>query len=275
MTIAIYKHFHSDYPIDSDCDWYIPTYTGNKESIGWSPTNNADKFLNVTDTDKSILELRKYYKDISEDQFLIAMGQQATEYYLMRNTPEVDYIGCGTYRRYLSFTGTMTGSENELQDKVKYLCREEEKNALSDILKQCDIVVNHEENVGNTVEQQYLYGPAWHQDKQIYDLFLEAINKLMPQYRNSVNWFKQSNVANFHTTYVMRRDLFKRYSSELFEIIEYILKHSQNPYPIKTADKPMSDPKPWRWPGYLGERFLPFFINVNPITRAHVAMSFL
>ena len=92
----------------------------------------------------------------------------------------------------------------------------------------------------------------------------------MPDYRNKMDWFN-GNKINFETCYIMRKQLFKKYASELFEIYEYIWMRSKA-YPTEATT---SEPLPWRYPGFLGERFLPFFIAMNACDPIHVPLVIL
>ena len=70
----------------------------------------------------------------------------------------------------------------------------------------------------------------------------------------------------------MRKQLFKKYVSELFELLEYVWKNARPVYPrIQTT----SEPLPWRYPGFLGERFLPFFIYANDANVFRVPLVIL
>ncbi len=94
----------------------------------------------------------------------------------------------------------------------------------------------------------------------------------IPDYRKHLTWFKQCNIINFETCYVMRRQAFRKYATELFEILEYIFKNCSNVYPtVQTT----SEPLPWRYPGFLGERFFPFFMYANGLKRIQVPLVVL
>ena len=103
------------------------------------------------------------------------------------------------------------------------------------------------------------------------DLFEKAITELLPDYRNKLDWF-DGNKISFETCYIMRKQLFKKYVSELFEIYEYIWTYSKTAYPTQQTT---SEPLPWRYPGFLGERFLPFFIAMNACAPIHVPLVIL
>jgi hypothetical protein len=93
----------------------------------------------------------------------------------------------------------------------------------------------------------------------------------MPDYRDSLNWWDQ-NEASFETCYVMRKQLFRKYTSELFELLEYVWQNTSQPYPTQATT---TEPLPWRYPGFLGERFLPFFLYANQASVARKTLVIL
>ena len=72
----------------------------------------------------------------------------------------------------------------------------------------------------------------------------------------------------------MRRDVFMRYADELFRILENIWKNcsSKDVYPTQQTT---SEPFPWRYPGFLGERFMPFFVYANSLKKIQVPLVIL
>jgi hypothetical protein len=70
----------------------------------------------------------------------------------------------------------------------------------------------------------------------------------------------------------MRRDIFVRYTTELFAILENIWQNSDDNYPTQQTT---SEPFPWRYPGFLGERFMPFFLYANSLKKIQVPLVIL
>ena len=69
--------------------------------------------------------------------------------------------------------------------------------------------------------------------------------------------------------------MFLRYASELFQILEYIYQNCSKVYPTKQPGDQFSELLPWRYPGFIGERFLGFFINANKLNKLEVPLIFL
>lgn len=277
--LHIYSHFHTDFPFNYQSNWFFATYSGGKEPYEWIPPNNYGKFINVNSGEKNkcIDNYRNYYINNTENEFLNAMGQQATEYWLYKNTPTADFIGCTTYRRYLLFSNNVPQAKIQMVPTIencKNLTSQEQYYSATKLLETNDVIVNHEKDLGQSIEQQYLYG-HWHEVKEFYDLFIQGILEFNPDYRKKISWFQTTSKANFETCYVMRRDIFRKYSSELFEILEFVFQNCEYPYFVNDGSNPRLDPKPWRWPGFLGERFLPFFLYANDIKKINVPLILL
>ena len=238
-------------------------------SYGWHPPGPGE-WINTTQV-QSIHQYMHYYSGCHEDEFLRAMGQQASEYYLWKYG-QGDFIGCTTYRRYLKFDDGLSPNVVKIamaptQESTDYLSSDEQRNAALTMLQTHDIITNRLTPLPCSVIDQYLQS----QPKEYIDLFLDGIRELMPDYRNKMDWWN-GNEASFETCYVMRKQMFKKYVSELFELLEYVWINAKTAYPrVQTT----SEPLPWRYPGFLGERFLPFFIHANDLNAFRVPLVIL
>ena len=266
--IFIVSHSHKDFPFNHESSWMKATYAGKHEAYGWHEPGPGN-WINTTYC-KSIHEYFHYYSGCTEDEFLRAMGQQASEYYLWKNT-SADFIGCTTYRRYLKFDETnstvVKASMSPTKESADYLSSEDQKIAALKLLENHDAITNHITTLPCSVIDQYLQS----QPKEYLELFLNGIVELLPDYRNQMDWWNR-NEASFETSYVMRKQLFKKYVSELFELLEYVWQNAKHAYPRVPKT---SEPLPWRYPGFLGERFLPFFLHANQVRVARVPLIIL
>jgi hypothetical protein len=244
-------------------------HAGAKYPYGWHPPGPGE-WINTTQV-QSIHQYMHYYSGCHEDEFLRAMGQQASEYYLWKYG-QGDFIGCTTYRRYLKFDDGLSPNVVKIamaptQESTNYLSSDEQRNAALTMLQTHDIITNRLTPLPCSVIDQYLQS----QPKEYIDLFLDGIRELMPDYRNKMDWWN-GNEASFETCYVMRKQMFKKYVSELFELLEYVWINAKTAYPrVQTT----SEPLPWRYPGFLGERFLPFFIHANDLNAFRVPLVIL
>jgi hypothetical protein len=147
------------------------------------------------------------------------------------------------------------------------MASDEQKAAALKLLETHDAITNPITPLPYSVRTQYLQS----QPEEYLNLFLEGIEKLLPDYRDSMNWWDE-NGASFETCYVMRKQLFRKYASELFEILEYVWQNTSKTYPTQQTT---SEPLPWRYPGFLGERFVSFFLHANKINVARVPLIIL
>lgn len=266
MSACLFPHFHKPFPYNENSTWIKPCYVDDVE-IG----NNSIYIDWIFD------DLYQYYEveGVSKEDFLRAFGQQATEYYLLKNTPDyVDYIGCVTYRRMLCFRPEIPVYENQINmpasEAVK-LGTEEELKTLIHYMHFNEVITNRSTFLRGSVSQQYLES----QPPEYWWLFHKAIQDLFPHYdKYSLHWFDES-VIPFTTNYFFRKELFLRYASELFQILEYIYQNCSKVYPTKQPGDQFSEPLPWRYPGFIGERFLGFFINANKLNKLEVPLIFL
>ena len=130
-----------------------------------------------------------------------------------------------------------------------------------------DAITNHVTPLPCSVKDQYLQS----QPREYLDLFIEGINELMPDYRKEMTWC-DGYQCSYETTYIMRKQLFKKYVSELFELLEYVWMNTRTAYPRQQTT---SEPLPWRYPGFLGERFVSFFLQANNVSVARVPLVIL
>jgi len=275
MSILMYSHFHRQFPFNFNSSWMKATYAGGKHSQ-IDPPDPYNTYINVNKLGSTIDSLRVYFPNISEEAFLKMMGQQATEYYLWKQTPNVDYIGCTTYRRYLYLNSTGPINEHTIHVPVdrsfcEFATSESAKEFALDILQSSDMITNHNTVLANSVEAQYL---EW-EPPHYWNLFKQAIHELYPEYRQHLHWFTSCNVVHFETTYIMRRDYFLKYAEELFNILRYIIENTHEPYPVKKPTDTFKELLPWRYPGFIGERFMPFFTYANGMKKHHVPMMFV
>jgi len=272
MNLKVYSHFHKEFPVNRNSSWLVPTFAASDEAYGHLDVPSY--CTNVTRHGGGINKFWWLYSaKTDKDSFLKAMGQQATEYWMLEQNPPVDYIGCSTYRRYLMVDPVAPKNVAKIimppvQDNADRLGSDEMGNNILTYMETADVLTNHSVAVNLSIESQYLES----QPREYWDKFIEAIDVLYPDYRKHLTWFKQCNIINFETCYVMRRQAFRKYATELFEILEYIFKNCSNVYPtVQTT----SEPLPWRYPGFLGERFFPFFMYANGLKRIQVPLVVL
>ena len=264
-AIAYYAHCYLPFPFDPDSSWVHPVSfidDLSEQGIPALPRGAG-----------SVEDFRHYMPGVSDARFAHIFGQQAAEYWLYKRGPESDFVGCSTYRRYLAIDEACDYAEGHLLTKanpqsMRGLGSDSQKDAALLYLQSADVITNRSMVLNISIEQQYLNAqPAvyWH-------LFIKAIEKLLPHYRRHMLWFKNYNVVSYETTYIMRRKLFMRYAREFFSALEYVFQHAEVVVPDDVPDEPHQH---FRYPGFLGERFLPFFIYANGLRKIEVPLVHL
>ena len=218
-------------------------------------------------------DFRHYMPAVSDEQFAKIFGQQALEYWIYKKAPKCDFVGCSTYRRYLLIAGASTTTHSRLTvepraDILSELGSDQQRNAALYYFRSADVITNRTEAINSTIERQYLGS----QPASYWFLMMEAIDKLFPHYRPHMLWFRDYNCVNFETTYIMRRSLFNKYAKELFSMLEFIFRNAPVVVPPDIAGKKR---QPRRYPGYLGERFFPFFLYANSVRKIEVPLVFV
>lgn len=272
--VLMLTHFHRDFPFNFDSSWLKACFAGDKVGDATPPSDRGE-FINVT-TDEFLSKYKRYYSNLSNEEFLRAIGQQVTDYYLANLDTDADYLGVASYRRYLDILNADKISGDKItaaanMDTCLALSSEEQKEAILKHLETVDGVTNRTWTMHTSIENQYLES----QLKEYWDLFKEAIVHVNPSYKEHMNWFN-GNRCNYEGLYITRKDLFKRLVTEYFAIMEYVWSNCSETYPSKDKHPyTCSEPLPWRYPGFLNERFVPFFFHANGLKTVEVPLVFL
>ena len=276
MSVMMFSHHHKEFAFDFDSSWIKASYAGGREPYTWHPPSDKGQYLNVSVGSDTIFKYRHIYSKYTEDEFLRAMGCDATNYYILKHDMGAEYLGTNGYRRYLIPTWA-DRSESQInmpanEDTCKFLSSDEQKNSILKMLETFDVVTNRAVQMDTTVEGQYLR----YELPEYWHLFKEGIVKVNPDYKDSMNWFTTSTTCNFNGLYLIRKSLYKRMMSEFFEVLEYVWNNCSEVFPDKSKKSwPCSEENPFRYPGYLNERYFPFFMHANRLTKMEVPMAFL
>jgi len=279
--MLIFSHFHRDFPFNFDCEWIIPCYAGNIENDiqEHKITINLGKFCNVSKEKNNFYNFRKYYKNELENDFLRAMGAEATIYHVYKNgsSYNTEYLGFSSYRRYLLIDSNTNYFKIDTDNKnINYLTSQLMYEKFLENLKKYDVICNIFRSTDKalpfkklSIEEQYLYFEIpeyWH-------LFLEGINTLYPKYKSSIDWFKTSFTCPFEGIFVMKSVMMYKMLDEFFNVLEYVWQNCKETFPDK-KNKYYSciEESPYRYPGFLGERFFPFFCIANNLSIFQVPL---
>ena len=262
-------HLHKDFVFDHTSTWIKPAYTGHEEE--WMPSSNAENYINVCDSPRNILEKKKYYPNQTYKEFFWAMGVASCHYYLNYNDLEYNYLGISCYGRYLLIHNPNDIQEHKItvpitQDKAEELSSENHLVEALDILNTYDIITNHDRVINMSIQDQY----CMHQSIEHWNKFKEGIDALFPEYRPYMDWFTNSNKANFQSSSLCRKKVFNKIYTEYFAVMDYVWQNVSNTFPLHGNG--IAEEFPFRYPGFLEERFIPFFLYANDIKRYNVPL---
>jgi len=169
---------------------------------------------------------------------------------------QADFIGIYHYRRYLNFALDATWQSvpkiiglPATKFVLDYLTSDGQHEKLRAVLEVYDVVVPKKYVTLTSIQDHYLQFA----DAYPWGLFLGELESRYPEHRQLIKTFYLSNSDYVCNIFVMPRNLFSKYCSELFEILKAVFdKAGCN-----------SDAYRNRYPGFLAERFLGFWILVN------------
>lgn len=237
--IKIYQTFHKPFIRNNECKWIVPVGVGGYTEQGFESDSTGENISN----------LNPYYCELT------------AQYWAWKNTT-TEYVGFCHYRRYFNFQLDQTWKdgyafETPASDQIiNYLTSDSQFNALSQLLNISDIVIPRKSSTPKSIEEHYLehHIPAhWH-------TFKEVLKTVYPQHQEFTKLFEMSNLNTVYNMFVMRRDLFNSYCNDLFKIVDFIFNNHGHEYTTYNN----------RYPGFLAERFLGFWIQINRLSLTEV-----
>lgn len=182
-------------------------------------------------------------------------------YWAWKNDTEGDFIGLMHYRRLLDVSGAVTDGPAEVYpgavDLDEWIGRTE--TWLDAELGNWDIILPRLHKMGVSVESNYLQG----HHKEDFDKMREVIATDHPEYLDAFNTAAKSMDIRLGNIALMRRDVFERYCTWLFDILLKV--------DSAAIDRSNYSAYQSRYIGFLAERLMTAFIiheqATNPSTR--------
>ena len=244
MSIKVFQVFHKQYRRPTATSWIHP--------IGVSGYHQ-DGFLSDSQGD-NISYLNKYYCELT------------AIYYLWKNIKS-DYIGLYHYRRYLNFKVDNSIFDSllpisktyDIDDSIiDYLTDGQQYELIKSYTNITDVIIPRKSVLLPSIKAQYL---AVVQN----DPWLEFEKVLSSKYTNAVdplNYFSIYPLAPICNIFIMKWEFFDAYCNDLFDIVDKIYSIIRSPYNDHNN----------RYPGFLAERFLGFWLHMNKIKYLEVPM---
>ena len=240
--ISIYQTFHKDFIHNPESLWIKP--------IGVNGYRH-DNFLSDA-IGENITSLNPYYCELT------------AFYWVWKNTRS-DYVGFYHYRRYLNYCVNDDFRESGLcaidPAYVQYLSSKNQKKALQKILSLTDVILPTKSFLSPSIEDHYLK----HLQNEPWLVFIETLRDTYPQYMSKIDLFAITPFAPVCNIFVMKWPLFDSYCMELFYVVDKVFDRIGSPY----------DNYQNRYPGFLAERFLSFWMHIHQIQAIDVPMMTL
>ena len=243
-TVRIYQTFHKTFPYNPDCGWIQP--------LGVNGYRNT-RLLSDSDGD-NISALNPYFSELT------------AQYWVWKHS-DADVVGFYHYRRYLNYLidgtwqpGITVGLKSD-EVTIGYLTHDAQLERIRRILGVCDVIVPKKTASERSIEEHYLH----HHPREPWDAFIAALEARYPDHRHEIDVLRLTPLCSICNVFVMRRALFNEYCSELFAIIDPIFKQIGHPY----------DGYNNRYPGFLAERFLGFWLQIRRLRSFEVPLIHL
>lgn len=233
MIFKNYVMTHKESLIPS-AHWIVPLGVGGFTS---ATTSNTDKMH-----DANISHLNKYYCELTGI------------FHVWKNS-KADYIGISHYRRYLNLIPIPDNNHPWLSVETStpildFLRRDEQYNNAIDLLQHYDFILPRAAYSNISAGTDYLQAHGSHE----WNKFIEVLDHKYGSQKHSMTLERRNFLCNMMIT---RRSIFNEYCSELFDVIDKVFQDCGIPDEIPGARY-----QPFRYPGYLAERFMSAFINV-------------
>ena len=243
MPIYIVGHKPTVLP---DADFYQPIAVGGNHI--------SENELRDDVGEKNISHLNQFYCELT------------ATYWVWKNT-NTDIVGICHYRRFFNLIPTnhyQTGWLNmEFNEKaLEILNNPIQHERICDILDQYEIIIPRTIPCALTLKENYLES----QSEKEWDIFIKELDLLYGRNNHGLNLENRNIYGNM---IICKRNTFEHYCQQLFFIIDRVYSKVGN-YPSKENARY----QPYRYPGYLSERFTNAFIHANRL-RAYEAQIFV
>lgn len=178
-------------------------------------------------------------------------------YWLWKNCQD-DFIGLCHYRRYFNLlpianNKSVLSIRNEAGAKA-LLEHPRQKEAVVKLLDRYDLILPRAIYLAEPMPKRYKKA---HGSRE-WEVFMSSLDMLYGRNSHSLDVERRFFVGNM---IICKKDLFHRYAEQLFSVINRVFDSVGILEP--RAGKRY---QPYRYPGYLGERFTSAFINANRLS---------
>jgi hypothetical protein len=241
--VDVLIHSHKPFVFPSGSSWLRPI-------ISATQCQPALRGLLTDDSGDNIALLGTHYNELTG------------KYWLWKNQVSSEIVGLYHYRRYLNLIARLPHVPRvhaaPTESTLSFLGSEQQRERIQDILDKFDVIVPRGIFLPSSIEQQYLSAHAAAPWRRFWEITFD----LHPHYSEFRPFLRLSNKFHFNNLFVAKRSWLNSYAEQLFPILA-----------ILTSERGFSEPQcesryqEHRYPGYLAERFLMFYLYA---TRARI-----
>lgn len=239
--LKIYQTFHKEFHRNEDCDWIVPIGVNGYQAPGVQPDSEG----------ANIAALNPWYNEL-------------TAFYWVWKNSDADIVGFYHYRRYLNYVIDETWNQRATVGLpteahiVEYLTHPTQCAQLRRMLNVSDIVLPKTVPSLRSVEDHYLH---FH-EREPWEAFMAELEVRYPDHHSQFDIFRVTGLTPICNIFAMRRTLFNEYCEELFPVIDSVFKKIG----------PRYDSYNNRYPGFLAERFLGFWLHIRGLRSIEVPL---
>lgn len=241
--IRIYQAFHKDYLHNLQSPFLRPVGVGGYRREGFASDAEGDH----------IAALNPVYCELT------------VQYWAWKNTDSA-FVGFCHYRRYMNFvldqTWAAAGNSSLTLDQatVDYLAAPAQGERLQQLLRVWDVVIPRPMRMLPSVAQQYLSCVQ----REPWEEFIRCITLMYGRQAGVKGYFDQATQAPMWNMFVMPREMFNAYCEDLFTLADALYARFGTPW----------DSYQNRYPAFLTERFLGFWLHLRRARACEVPMLF-
>ena len=176
-------------------------------------------------------------------------------FYIWKHT-ESEVVGISHYRRFLSLVPLKGGGRGWLsapatEPFLEFLADQRQEDRALQLLESYDAILPMATYSNESVATDYIAAHG----SQEWSKFVSLLDEKYGASNHALHFERRNYLCNMM---IMRKPLFDRYCGELFEIIDETFRSCGVAEEVLNARY-----QPYRYPGYLAERFMSAFVNVN------------
>ena len=255
MKTTIYSVYYVNKTYEFQNDWLIPIAAG-KLSSEWRCNGKL-----TDDTGENINDMNKYFCELT------------AHYNLWKNNfYGNEIVGFYHYRRYLNLIKLQDHPHGRLKfhptnNVLDLLKNDNQISNIKRILNQFDIIIPEKYLLRQSIAHHFNI----EHEKYIWQCFLDSISELLPQYNSCIDFFELEYGISLNNMFITKSDIASKYFKYLFAILSSMI--SKIGLEIDGGNSRYPN---YRYPAYIAERFLNFFIfceNLKPFYAQQIVLE--